>query len=188
MKRAPTLIIGPNLVFLAPTKKGLSSPIIKCKILLASNHMALLHNQPLLCTSISSHHFAGQHCSSISGQSAHHCCSTVLLITTALHCCSSISGLSAHHSCSKCQPAFCCESIPFCCRCIIAINSLHCWGHHPYSMKLCWCQKLLIKYAQLSIHEDRYVFNKTSSVISPYSIILYIIRSTTLPTVLNQDP
>ena len=42
MKIAPTLITGPNLVFLAPTKKGLSIPILKCKILLTSNHMALL--------------------------------------------------------------------------------------------------------------------------------------------------
>ena len=48
MKRAPNLITGPNLVFLASTKKGLRSPVLKCKILLARNHMALLHNQPLL--------------------------------------------------------------------------------------------------------------------------------------------
>ena len=75
MKIAPTLITGPNLVFLAPTNKGLRSQILKCKILPASNHMALLHNQPMLCTSISAHHStgqsahhsAGQHCSSISG-------------------------------------------------------------------------------------------------------------------------
>ena len=53
MKRAPTLIAGPSLVFLDPTKKDLMSPILKCKILLARNHMALLQNQPLLCTSIS---------------------------------------------------------------------------------------------------------------------------------------
>ena len=33
MKREPTLITGTNLVFLAPTKKGLRSPILKCKIL-----------------------------------------------------------------------------------------------------------------------------------------------------------
>ena len=36
MKRAPTLVTGPSLVFLAPTKKGLRSPILKCKTLLAS--------------------------------------------------------------------------------------------------------------------------------------------------------
>ena len=65
MKRAPTLITGPSLVFLAPTKKGLRSPILKCKILLASNHMALLHNQPLLCTSISTHQFALQYFANI---------------------------------------------------------------------------------------------------------------------------
>ena len=29
MKRAPTLITGPNLVFLAPTKKGLRILILK---------------------------------------------------------------------------------------------------------------------------------------------------------------
>ena len=36
MKRAPTLITRPNLVFLAPTKKWLRNTILKCKILLAS--------------------------------------------------------------------------------------------------------------------------------------------------------
>ena len=36
MKRAPTLITIPSLVFLAPTKKGLRSPILKCKILFAA--------------------------------------------------------------------------------------------------------------------------------------------------------
>ena len=50
MKRSPTLITGPSMVFLAPAKKGFRIPILKCKILLASNHMALLHNQPLLIT------------------------------------------------------------------------------------------------------------------------------------------
>ena len=39
MKRAPNLITRPDLVFLAPTKKGLRNPILKCKILLASNHI-----------------------------------------------------------------------------------------------------------------------------------------------------
>ena len=59
MKIAPTLIIGPSLVFLAPNNKGLRSPILKCKIILASNHNDLLHNQPMLCTSIFAHHSAG---------------------------------------------------------------------------------------------------------------------------------
>ena len=59
MKRAPTLITRPNLVFLSPTKKGLRTPILKCNILLASNLMDLLKNQHLLCTSIYSHHSAG---------------------------------------------------------------------------------------------------------------------------------
>ena len=36
MKIAPTLRTESNLVFLAPTKKGLRSLILKCKILLAS--------------------------------------------------------------------------------------------------------------------------------------------------------
>ena len=36
MKIAPTLVTEFDLVFLAPTKKGLRSPILKCKILLAS--------------------------------------------------------------------------------------------------------------------------------------------------------
>ena len=36
IERAATLVTGPNLVFLAPTKKGLRSPILKCKIILAS--------------------------------------------------------------------------------------------------------------------------------------------------------
>ena len=40
MKRAQTLITGPNVVFLAPTNKGLRSPILKCKILLAGNQIA----------------------------------------------------------------------------------------------------------------------------------------------------
>ena len=31
MKRAPTLVTGPSLVFLDPTKKGLTSPILKYK-------------------------------------------------------------------------------------------------------------------------------------------------------------
>ena len=82
MKRAPTLITRPILVFLAPTKNGLRIPILKCNIRLARNHMAPLHNQPLLCTSISAHHSTGQHCSSISGQSTHHYCLTLMLITT----------------------------------------------------------------------------------------------------------
>ena len=83
MKRAPTLITGPNLVFLAPIEKGLRIPILKCKIILVRNHMALLQNQPMICTSIYSHHSVDQHCSSMSGQSAHPCCSTLLLITIA---------------------------------------------------------------------------------------------------------
>ena len=73
MKREPNLVTVPNLVFLAPTMKGLRSPFLMCKNILARNHMALMHNQPLLCTSISAHYSAGQHYSSISGQSAHHC-------------------------------------------------------------------------------------------------------------------
>ena len=44
MKRAPTLITGPDLVFLVPTKKGLRSPILKFKILLAINHIFMLLN------------------------------------------------------------------------------------------------------------------------------------------------
>ena len=36
MKIAPTLVIEPNLVFLAPTKKGLRNPILKYKTQLAS--------------------------------------------------------------------------------------------------------------------------------------------------------
>ena len=39
MKKAPTLITRPNLVFLDPTKKGLRSPILKCKTQLASTFM-----------------------------------------------------------------------------------------------------------------------------------------------------
>ena len=35
MKREPTLVTRPNLVFLSPTKKGLRSPVLKCKILVA---------------------------------------------------------------------------------------------------------------------------------------------------------
>ena len=83
MKRAPNLITGPNPVFLAPTKKGLRSPILKCNIILARNHMALLHNQAMLCTSIIAYHSAGQQCSSISSHSAHPYCSTWLLITNS---------------------------------------------------------------------------------------------------------
>ena len=84
MKRAPNLITGPSLVFLTPTKKGLRSPILKCKIILASNHNDLLHNQPMLCISISTHQSTGQHCSLIFGQYSHpatqNCCSSQLLI------------------------------------------------------------------------------------------------------------
>ena len=47
MKRAPTLVTGPNLVFLAPTKKGLRNPIIKCKIQLASLSLTFVQ-QPQL--------------------------------------------------------------------------------------------------------------------------------------------
>ena len=36
IKRAPTLITRPGVVFLAPTKKGLRSPILKCQTQLAS--------------------------------------------------------------------------------------------------------------------------------------------------------
>ena len=36
MKREPTLVTGLGLVFLAPNKKGLRSPILKCKTYLAS--------------------------------------------------------------------------------------------------------------------------------------------------------
>ena len=77
MKRAPNLIIGPNLVFLAPTKKVLRSPILKCKIILASNHNDLLHNQPMLCISISAHQSTGQHWSLIFGQYSHPATKTV---------------------------------------------------------------------------------------------------------------
>ena len=54
MKRAPTLVIGPSLVFLAPSKKGQRSPILKCKILLASlMPISDCHQSaaPLLCSS-----------------------------------------------------------------------------------------------------------------------------------------
>ena len=71
VKSAPTLHPGPCLVFLDPAKKDLRSPILKCKILLARNHMALLQNQPLLCTSISLLIIASQHC-----------CSSLLLVNT----------------------------------------------------------------------------------------------------------
>ena len=84
--------------------------------------MAMLHNQPLLCTSISAHHFASQHYSSISGQFvhqslvnllispwsifsslllnivAHHSYSFLLVITIAHHC---FSSISAHEICSS---------------------------------------------------------------------------------------
>ena len=36
MKREPTLVTRPILVLLAPTKKGLRSPILNCKIPFAS--------------------------------------------------------------------------------------------------------------------------------------------------------
>ena len=36
MKREPSLVTRPKLVFLAPTNKGLRSLILKCKILLAN--------------------------------------------------------------------------------------------------------------------------------------------------------
>ena len=56
MKRAPTLITGPSMVFLAPTKKSLRSPIIKCKIPLASlmpifdRHQSVAHHS--ICSSM----------------------------------------------------------------------------------------------------------------------------------------
>ena len=93
MKIASTLITGPNLVFLAPTKKGLRSTILKCNIILARNHMALLHNLPMLCTSIIAYHSAGQQCSSISSHSAQHGFSSQLLINL---------WSSAHQPCQVC--------------------------------------------------------------------------------------
>ena len=96
MKRAPTLITGPNLVFLAPTRKGLRSLVPKWKILLASNNMALLHNQPLLFTSISSHHCCSSQLLIIASQ---HYFWSLLLICPARHCCSSVeSSLYAEKS------------------------------------------------------------------------------------------
>ena len=74
MKGAPSLIIGPNPVSLALTRKGLRNPILKCKIILARNHMDLLHNQPLICTSISSY----QLCRLSARHSHQHCCNTLL--------------------------------------------------------------------------------------------------------------
>ena len=61
VKRAPSLLTGPNMFFLAPTKKGLRSPILKCKILLASisSHVPLYFD---LCWSIYSPLFAHQYC------------------------------------------------------------------------------------------------------------------------------
>ena len=53
IKKKSTLVMGPSLVFLAPTKKDLRSPILKCKIPLASLmpifdcHQSAAH-QPLL--------------------------------------------------------------------------------------------------------------------------------------------
>ena len=52
MKRAPTLITEPSLVFLAPTKKGFRNPILKYKIPLASLmsicYSTIYAHQPLL--------------------------------------------------------------------------------------------------------------------------------------------
>ena len=98
VKRAPTLITGPSLVFLTPTKKGLRSPIIKCKIPLGSNLMALLHNQPLLCLSLLLNTSVHHRCSSLLLiATAHLCFSSLLLITTTHLCCSSLLLISAAH-------------------------------------------------------------------------------------------
>ena len=112
------------MVFLSPTKQGLRSPILKCKILLARNHMALLHNQPLLCTSISAHHFAGQ--------SAHHCFSSLLLITASHHYCSSIN---AHLICSSLPVILLCSLILL----VKLVNMLITAAQHC-------CSSLLLKY------------------------------------------
>ena len=92
MKRTPTLVTGPNLVFLAPTKKVLRIPILKCKIIIVRNHMAILPNQPLICTSISPHHSVGQ-----SATTTHHCYSSLFLISIAHHYCSSLLLITAAH-------------------------------------------------------------------------------------------
>ena len=82
MKRALTLLTRPILVFLAPTMKGLRSPILKCKIPLASLmpisdcHQSVAH-QPLFINT------AGQSLLNTIGQSLSAC--SILSSTPALH-------------------------------------------------------------------------------------------------------
>ena len=134
MKRAPTLITRPNLVFLSPTKKVLRSPILKCKIILVSNHMALLQNQPLLCTSIS----------------AHHCCSTLVLIIAAQHYCSSQLLISAAHHC-------------FWSLLLISI------AHH------CWSSLLLIYFAHLYCWSSTATSLYNDNSFHFHTLLMYII-------------
>ena len=80
IKRAPTLITGPSLVFLAPTKKGLKSLILKCKQSYGSvaQPTSALHIN--LCSSLCWSTLLinlWSICSSISSQSIHHCCSSI---------------------------------------------------------------------------------------------------------------
>ena len=98
MKREPILVRGPNLVFLAPTKKGLTSPILKYKTQLASrsSHVSL-HIK--LCWSTSSHNsLLVNLLINTTGQSLFACsfCSSTLLVlsssTTALIICSITQG------------------------------------------------------------------------------------------------
>ena len=152
MKRAPTLITRPNLVFLAIANKGLRSPILKCNIILAGNHMALLQKQSLLHTSISVHHSAGQYAhhwfSSLCLIISPHLCwsSSLLLITTAHHCYSSFLLIYVDHH-------------------YYSLALLHCFSyllliiasHHYYSSLLliiathiCCSSLLLITIAHLS--------------------------------------
>ena len=135
------------------------SPILKCKIFLASNHMALLQNQPVLCTSISDY----QCCLLSTHQSHQHCCNTLLnlLYSHSLQYCCSISAdqpllipicQSAH------QHLFIYSSIMFINNC----SSTHqqcevCSAGHASLFIILWTSKLFINIEECASSSSWYL-------------------------------
>ena len=88
MKREPTFITGPGLVFLSLTKKGLRSSILKCNILLerAKTNLCIAHQyifSSQLLISTTHHYFSSMFLITTAHQISHPCYSSLLLITIA---------------------------------------------------------------------------------------------------------
>ena len=118
MKRTQIPVIGSNLVFLTPTKKGLMSPILKCKTQLASisahvplHNNTLVHN-PTQSTAANHQQFCCCHAT------LSEVCSSIIIINQIciIIKCASLQQGFLHHS-----------VIIIVCReaCIIILTSMH---------------------------------------------------------------